>query len=275
VRCSGVCSSVRGLGPHDHVCVPYDDGGELRREIVGYLRDGRRLGQRLMYVGSSPEEQLRRDLEELGDADRLLADGALQVASLAGVYEVGEPLDAQAQLATYAEATDAAVREGYAGLRVAAEVTDLVAAPEAWDAHVAWEAVADGYMANAPLSAMCCYDRRVLPDAIVADLARVHPVARCDVAVAPFRIFSSGKRDTLMLAGEVDYFNADDLDRLLGLAMPAGSSTVLDLGELRFIDQHGLMRVAKRAGRPEGGPLRVRNVPGPTRRLFDLLGIEV
>ena len=57
---------------------------ELRREIVDYLNDGRRLGQRLMYVGAGEEEKLRDDLSSFADAERLFADGALVVRSLEG-----------------------------------------------------------------------------------------------------------------------------------------------------------------------------------------------
>ena len=273
MRRSGACSSVRGLGRHDHVCVPYADDDELHRETVDYLNDGRRLGQRLMYVGAGPEEKLRDDLSSFADAGRLFADGALVVRSLEGSYEPGVPIDVEAQLAIYGGATEEALKEGFTGLRVAAEVTALVSEPSMWEAHVQWEAFADRYMASMPLSAMCCYDRRVLPKPIVSDLARVHPLARDADGLAPFRIFATDQRNTVVLDGEVDYFSADDLDRLLTLALPSDASSVLDLSELHFIDQHGVMRIAKRGADNDG--LRLRNVPPATRRLCELLGVEV
>jgi hypothetical protein len=130
-------------------------------------------------------------------------------------------------------------------------------------------------MAHAPLSAMCCYDRRALPKPIVADLARVHPAVCGDDGLAPFRIFAGDDRNTLMLDGEVDYFSAEDLDRLLALAMPEGSRTVIDLGALEFVEQHGLRRIVARASDPGGGPPRVRNLPEPARRLCELMELEV
>ena len=48
------------------------------------------------------------------------------------------------------------------------------------------------------------------------------------------------------------------------------SSCVLDLSELEFIDQHGIMRIAKRAAETDG--LKVRNVPAPTQRLCEPAG---
>ena len=84
----------------------------------------------------------------------------------------------------------------------------------------AWEAVADRYMASMPLSAMCCYNRRELPNRILSDLACVHPVVRDAEESVKFRIFAAEERNTVLLSGEVDYFSADDLDRVLAPGDP-------------------------------------------------------
>lgn len=275
MRRRGVCSSLRGLGHHDHVCVAFADTDELRREITDFFNDGRRLGQRLLFVGRGPEERLRDHLAGLADASRLLADGVLKIAPLDMVYGEGRPIDTDAQLRTYADATEEALNLGFTGLRVAGEVTDLVLEPGGWDEHLRWEAVADRFMAEMPMSAMCCYDRRALPRQILSDLARIHPAMYGPEGLAPFRLFAGGERNTLMVGGEVDYFNADDLDRLLDLTLPEEGRTVLDLGELEFIDQHGLMRIAGRAEDRAGGCPTLKNVPASTQRLCQLIGVEV
>lgn len=275
MRCHGVCSTVRGLGGNDHVCVVYDDTDELRRGITDFLSDGRRLGQRLLYVAPGSEERLRRNMAGLPDVSRLLGDGVLQIASLDDVYQAGEPLDVDAQLRTYARATEEALKLGFTGLRVAGEATDLVAEPGGWEAHLRWEAVADQFMSEAPMSGLCAYDRRVLSQRILGDIARLHPAVCGPEEIAPFRVFAGEGRNTLMIAGEVDYFNADDLDRLLALAKPEAGRTVLDLSGLEFIDQHGLLRIAKHVGNRTNGSSRVQNVPPQLQRLCDLIGVEV
>jgi anti-anti-sigma regulatory factor len=239
--------------------------------MTSYLADGRRLGQRLLYVGSSSEEELREELSGMRDAERLFADGVLGVLSLQGIFEHGQPIDPDAQLRVYGAATEGALKEGFTGLRVAAEVTQLVTEPATWEAHVRWETVADRFMASMPLSAMCCYDRRALPETIVSDLARVHPAVCGPESLVPFRIYAGGERNTLMLEGEVDFFSADDFDRLLAIATPDHGRAVLDLSKLGFIDQHGAMRLAERTG----GWLRLRNVPASTRRLCELIEVAI
>ena len=271
MRRSGVVDSVRGFGLHDHACLPFSEDAEAREAIVAWLADGRRLGQRLIYVGGASEAELREDLAGLPARDRLIDDGALRILSLPAIYSLGEPIDPEAQLAVYAQATEEALKEGFAGLRVAAEVTALVSTPSTWAAHTRWEAVADRYMASMPLAALCCYDTRRVPGHVVGDLACVHPAAVDPEGIAPFHLCAGRERNALALHGEVDYFCADDLDRLLTLALPDGEKAVLDLSALSFVDHHGVMRIASRA-KESGGTLEVTNLPPLARRLSELLG---
>jgi ABC-type transporter Mla MlaB component len=274
VRRSGVLDSVSGFGLHDHACLPYDDDERARDAIVSWLVDGRRLGQRLIYVGGSSEEELRADLEALPGRDRLIADGALQVLSLPAIYELGKPIDPEAQLKVYAGATEQALKEGFTGLRVGAEVTALVTSPRTWEAHTRWEAYADRYMAQMPMSALCCYDLRRVPRHVAKDLACVHPAAVDCEGLTPFQIFAAREKGSLMLHGEVDYFCADDLDRLLTVAEPAGGRTVLDLSGVRFVDHHAVMRLAERASDPDER-VEMVNVPAQARRLSELLEVRL
>lgn len=271
MRRSGVVDSVRGFGLHDHACLPFADDSEAREAIVAWLADGRRLGQRLVYVGGTSEEELREDLADLPARDRLIDDGALQILSLPAIYSLGEPIDPHAQLAVYAQATEDALKEGFAGLRVGAEVTALVSAPSTWEAHIRWEAFADRYMAAMPLAALCCYDTRQVPRHVVGDLSCVHPAAVDPERIAPFHLCAQRERNALMLHGEVDYFCADDLDRLLTLAFADDEKAVLDLSTVGFVDHHAVLRIAARARESEG-KLEVTNVPPQARRLSDLLG---
>ena len=253
----------------------YDDDAELRSGAFEFLEDGVELGQRVLYVGSGGVRKLRADLDGFPDVELLLDDGSLRIMPLELVYEVGAGIDPVAQLTTYATATQLALSDGFTGLRVAADVTALVSDAALWAQHVRWEAVADRYMAKNPMAALCCYDRRLLPDALVADLACVHRSGRVPVDVAPFRLFAG--RDGIALAGEVDAFAADALGRLLRLAAPPDRDVVLELDELEFIDHHGVLAIADHARdlRDGGRALRVLGAPRSFDRLSDLLHVEL
>jgi hypothetical protein len=121
-----------------------------------------------------------------GSFDKELRDDALQVVSLDSTYTTGTVVDPAAQVQLYAAATAEALDAGFTGLRVAAEVTQLVRTPAQLDAFARYEHLVDRYMATHPMSAMCSYDRGELGDDVIAQLACMHPCAHA--GAAPFHL---------------------------------------------------------------------------------------
>jgi len=267
-------TSPTGLGLHGHACWLYADEREFHSGLLDFFADGIELGQRLLYVGTGGVEKLRGDLSGLPGLDDLLGAGALRIMPLESAYGAsGEGTDAIAQLAMYAAATQAALADGYRGLRVVGDVTALVLDPAHWAAHTHWECVADRFMARNPMAALCCYDRRAIADDVLADLACVHRSTNHAPAAVPFRLFAG--REGLSLAGEVDSFSAPGLRRLLALATPPDSDLVVELDELEFIDHHGILAIAEhaRALASDGHSLQIRGAPRSFDRLTELLEV--
>lgn len=274
MRGHGCIDSACGLGADAHACWVFDRDQEFIDASLEYLTDGLRAGQRIAYVGSEPVAEQRERLAPLGDVGAMIDKGMLQLFELPDLYEVGEPVDERAQLATYAAATDSALADGYTGLRVAAQVTDLVAEPHTREAHIRWESVADRFMSVRPLAALCGYRRTTLPEPLVSDLAAVHPATNIPPATLPFHFFSEA--GDLVLAGEIDTFSAEDLDRVLELACHPGDEISLDLAQLEFIDHHGLEVLTTHVQRlTAAGECAVRNTPPVVERLCDLLEVEL
>lgn len=274
-RACGAVHSVAELPDADHVCWGYDDEADFARAVREFMAEGLRTGQRLMHVDSRPVEHQRELLAPLGDVDELVADGRLELVGLADVYPLDGPGEGPAQLDAYAHATTRALADGHAGLRVTARVGELVNDPDGWSAHVRWESEADRAMSCQPMSVLCGYDNRVVPNGLMLDLNAVHPVAHCGKATAPFRVFWADT-STAVLAGEVDLFYVEALDRILGEAFSQEAVT-LDLSELGFIDHHGLRVLAAHSDRsPEGSSgLSMRHAPQAARRLCELLGMRI
>jgi len=274
VRAHGCIDSGSHLGTDGHACWIFDQQQEFVDAALEYLTDGLRAEQRIAYVGSEPVEEQRELLAPLGDVGGLIDNGALQLFELTDLYEVGEPVDADVQVATYLAAADAAIADGYTGLRVAAQVTDLVAEPRTREAHVRWESIADRYCTTHPLSAFCGYQRGALPEQLLGDLAAVHPASNEGHPGVPFHLFSDS--GNVALSGEVDFFSAPDFGRLLELACEGGAEVSLDLTELDFIDHHGLARLAAHTQRlSAAGGCAVHNPPPVVDRLCDLLELKL
>lgn len=273
MRGHGCIESASGLGADAHACWAFDQTQEFSDASVEYLTDGLRAGQRLAFVGDEPAAEQRERLAALGDVGAMIDKGSLQLFQLSDLYRVGEPLDAEVQLATYAAATDDALADGYAGLRVAAQVSQLVAEPATRDAHVRWETVADRFMSVRPMSALCGYRRSEAPEPLLADLAAVHPTSNLPAAEVPFHLFANDGE--LVLSGEVDLFSAEDLSRVLELACHPGDRVSLDLGTLGFIDHHGIEVLATHAHRLATGGCSVHHTPPVVERLCELLDLKL
>ena len=275
MRRHGSVPTAAGLGLQGHACWIYSHEEEFRAGAIDFLEDGIELGQRLVFVGAGSIQRLRSELAGLSGLDELLGEGRLRIMPLENVYDIGVPVDPVGQLTMYAAMTASALRDGLTGLRVVAEVTPLVLDPALWASHTHWESAADRYIAKNPLAGLCCYDRRALPDEVLADLACVHRTSHGSPSPAPFHVFAG--REGVALAGEVDSFSAGDLRRLLALATPPTGDLVLELDELEFIDHHGVLAVADRARAlaREGRSVQLRGAPRAFDRLSELLEVEL
>lgn len=274
MRAHGSIDAGSGLGHDGHACWGFDDRQEFVDAALEFLTDGLRMGQRLAYVGSEPVAEQRERLDPLGDVGGLIDSGALQLFELSDLYPVGKPVDADVQLAAYLGATDAAFADGYSGLRVAAQATDLVAEPETWDAHVHWESTADRVLSMRSLSALCGYERGALPPQLLADLAAVHPAANGCAGAAPFHLFGDG--GGLALTGEVDLFSSETLERALSFACDGSEPVSLDLGELDFIDHRGVEILVAHASRLAGeSGCTIKHEPHLVSRLCEILELQL
>ena len=92
------------------------------------------------------------------------------------------------------------------------------------------------------------------------------------------RIKSEERTLTISLTGELDHHGArglmEQLDRLLERELPA--RTILDLGELTFMDSSGIAVILRLKRRMEalGGNLVVVNIPKQAARVLDTAGLS-
>lgn len=243
VRAHGLVDEVPGAGPGDHLCWVYEDDAAFDEAAREFLVGGLARGDRLLCVGQRVIDSLQALTPPTLDAAALIAGGAVETLTLAEAYEAAGPFLPEQQLAYYDAATRRAMDDGYRGLRVIAEVSDLAAAPAQRAALVRWEHLADEYAAHGSgFSAMCAYRADLGPEAL-ADVASVHPLVRAPEEVSSFRIFVDG--DRIALAGSVDTFSSDRLARVLAAVRVRDDGLVLDLAALEFMDVAGCRVLAR------------------------------
>jgi anti-anti-sigma regulatory factor len=266
----GPVESCRGFGPQDHLCWVHGDRGDYRPRLSEFFREGLERGLRVAYLGPGNAGELREHLDRLVDTGPLLTREAIRVISLEEIYGAGEPVDPTGVIERYAAATQEALADGYRGLRISADVTDLVRAPEQQDAFARCEFLLERYSARHPLSAMCEY-RRELGDA-VTQFACMHAAA--PAGLTPFQVFACDD-GAVGLLGEFDQAAQIAFERALWRIQPAAgdSKLIFDMSEVRFMDHYALLSLDSYAEACEV-PVFARSVPPAIRRVAQVLGLE-
>jgi anti-anti-sigma regulatory factor len=238
VRTHGVIGSAGGLRPGDHVCWAYETEDDLLAAAGTFLADGLLAGERLLYVAPLGPAELAARVAPLGlgpDAER---EGALVLRTTSEFFDP-EPRGAGSGPMRALEGLCAqALADGYAGLRMVLDATALVANRSFYLHHLRHEHLTEQRMARGlRLTAMCAYNRRVLGDGGIADVAALHPLVHGPAVLAERRLFADG--DRLVLTGNVHAGSCPQMRRLLGTTRLDGP-VVLDVSELDFIDARGL-----------------------------------
>jgi hypothetical protein len=243
---------------------------DYRRRLVDFFAEGVQDGLRVAYVSSDRAETARADLADLGDLDGLLAAGALRLMSAQDVYGAGDPVDPQRVVGSVAASTERALADGFGGLAVSADATELVGTPAHHDAFARCELLVDRYMAGHPLSALCGYGLGLRNDT-VTEFALLHAPSRS--SEAPLQVFGCAD-GAIGLAGGCDPVDVATLGRLLPRLRTAdGRALVVDMAGLEHID-HRLLLTLDRYARGNGIAVSLRSAPPLSARLIELLPVS-
>jgi len=280
MRASTVMDSVVGFGPRDHLCLAFDDPVSFAANAKEFLADGLAQGLQVRYVSASPSAAIGDFREWL--LDELAPDraDAVLIDSVGDSYGLGHVVSGREQVTAYADATSAALAAGFAGLRVAADVTPVVATSEQLDAFARYEHLIDRYMGRHPFSAMCGYNRTVLGADAVAELACMHPVSnagtmfRWHAADPADKTYMGVESVEVVLAGEIDR-SARTLFRkaVQRTDFAPGQPVVLDVADLDFVDHHAIEELDA-LGRQLQARIVLRNPGYVITRIAELMTLE-
>jgi len=161
-----------------HVCLPFEREDEKHNATVAFIHEGLSRGARCMFLGTKDDfDMLGRGLEELGICTRRATSrGALLYRTVEEVYLYGGIFDPPRALDHTEALIDAALVDGFAGLRMTAELTRIPAQGE-WEKIVWYDAMINERFARRPIATLCRYPRAMIPAVRVRDVLRTHPVA--------------------------------------------------------------------------------------------------
>ena len=227
-----------------HLCLPFETNDEKHAATVTFIHEGLSRGARCLYVGTKDDfDTLGRGLEELGICTRRASSrGALMYRTVEEVYLYGGVFDPPRALDHTDALIDAALLDGFTGLRITAELTRIPADGE-WQKIVWFEAMINERFARRPIASLCRYPRELIPAERVRDVLRTHPVAivRGESCENPFyqrpEIVLRGDEETLLdwqfRQLRVHQRNRQHLEGMRSSAVAAAAELAAELHQLR------------------------------------------
>lgn len=219
------------LAPGDHVSWAYDDLAGLRQACADTFAEGAARGEQLVYIGDRGHQNLRDDLSGVEERARVEAQRA--------------------------------IREGFTGLRVVGDVTEVVVDPDLHADFVAYELALEAMYAVTPVVGICAVDRTRMGQRW-REMSALHRVQHISGQEPTFAVtYSSG---VVRLFGELDAASAPDFRRILGAVLGSTSGVLeVNLDGLDFIDV-GASRVLAHAREVMGRAERDLLLTGVSRR---------
>jgi hypothetical protein len=256
-------------GLSDHVCHAYDRSEELRGQARHHLLAGIALEQRPLVLAPARDIALAREIA----ADAVTAaDGAAVVDVVELAVATGPAaVDAGSTLQALDAALAQALAEGHAGLRIQALLTHVAVSPFLRTSWGGWEQAFGPWQSVRPVASACSFDRAVLGDKAVQELACLHPRSLGRGPVVPFRLFHRDGR--LVLEGEVDSFSAPLLAQAARHVDAApGERLMIDARGLAFLNHRGLWALVEGLAERSGG-VTLLGGPSLVTRMCTGLGI--
>ena len=238
-----VLTTVAGRSPGDHVCWPFHGIEEYVQVAREYVAEGLDRHQLVTFVRVAPgklEHAIVSDVAQVGRP----ADDRRPVLNKLTVLSGRTPsTSAPVQIGRM---TRAAVAQGYTGLRLLTDVSELVRRPDGRREWMRAEHLIDRYALGNPLTTLCGYDLDDLGEEVVAGASRLHPLV--GGAPSPFHLSATDADGGLALIGDVDFTSAHDLYHVLLLIGPEVPARVtVDVSKLEFIDHSGLVALDRAA----------------------------
>ncbi|MFN7143268.1 MAG: MEDS domain-containing protein [Myxococcota bacterium] len=181
--------SERRVQPGLHLCYIYNDDEERIDLLSRFFEAGVEAREKLLYVADgTPVEEVPAMLSR-GDAP-LPGAPTFRVATARETYFPEGRFEADGMMALLRSFHVDAVTGGYAGARLAAEMTWMLGEVQGSEGAIPYEARVTRTLAEHPITAICQYDARRFSGETLMDMLSVHPfmVVRGQVVENPYYV---------------------------------------------------------------------------------------
>lgn len=260
-------ATVTGRALGDHVCWPFHGMDEFVSAARDYVTEGLDRHERVAFCKVAITGMHRAVVSEVTQVGRSVSSDVPVLTPM--TTELGWT-PSTSPIGPFRRMTEAALADGYTGLRILTDATDIARDPEMREQWFRCEHLIDRYGLRNPVVVVCGYDIQRLGEEVVAEMASVH--AHTGGTPCSFLLRATDEDGGLALSGEVDRGSAAGLfQALLAIAGDTAGPVVLDLSEHAFIDHTGLDAL-DRAARTLGTTVSLVGASPLTALLVDAFG---
>jgi hypothetical protein len=248
----GEAVAIHQLAGGDHACLTFSDPEERLDLVAEFVAAGLDAGQRVVWLTDSvASEDIADELAArqvaVGDA---LRDGRLATLHSGQSWLLQGRADAEAMMARIGDDLAQALRDGFSGLRLTADMRWATGAVVAADQLLAFEKQISPTLGSDRLTVMCQYDREIFDSVTLAFAADAHGknvAAEAYYDTPLLRICRQYRPPGIRLAGEIDYSHLGPLQQALAEALRLDKTTHINLYALQFVDVTVATAIAKAA----------------------------
>jgi anti-anti-sigma regulatory factor len=272
----GADTQITDLSVNDHACLTFGDAEELFDLTAAFVRDGLSGGLKVLWLNDVPAQQALSELGQRGvDVQRALAAGQMVTSPCEGSVLAGQAFTPGAALAWLNGQIAACQQAGFAGLRVAVDMSWALQPVTGVEQLPEFEEQAAAALPGTRVSLLCQYDRERFDPVTLAQVAAFHDhsVAAATYHADPvLRVCRQYTPPGIRLAGEIDFQAEEPLALALTEAIRIEGDITVHMTALTFIDA-GCTRMLINAARslPPSRRMVVRCLP-TIARMFSLMG---
>jgi hypothetical protein len=248
----GEAVAIHQLAGGDHACLTFSDPEERLDLVAEFVAGGLEAGQRVIWMTDSVAsqdiaEQLAARQVSAGEAMR---DGRLSTLRSSQSWLLRGRADAGAVMSRIGDDLGRALRDGFTGLRVTADMRWATGPVVAADQLLAFEKQVSPTLGSDRLTIMCQYDREIFDPVTLAFAADAHGknvAAEAYYDTPLLRICRQYRPPGIRLAGEIDYSHLVPLQQALAEALRLDETIHINLYGLQFADVTAATAIAKAA----------------------------
>jgi anti-anti-sigma regulatory factor len=267
---------VGEIRPGDHAAFSFTTAEEQAQVIGPFLHDGLDAREKIIYISGLSPQQLP-GLGSRPDADHVADSGHLRVIPRGLACLTRGRFDPDRMLTVIGKEITQATEQGYAAVRLTADMSWVLDQPGGYPLMLACEASFDEAIApGTAIMAICQLNRKRCPPEQVSALNATHQIrvtANPDFDDGVLRITRSHAPNGLRLTGELDAARHGPFMAALTATGQTNAAIHLDFAQVRFLDLGTLsLLVIHAMHTPPGHILVLDNLPPDVAGLIQTLG---